>query len=127
MIGISVPTISVVDDDHSVRKALSRLITVAGYTVAAYDSAESFVEAGAAESSDCVILDVHLPGKSGLELQAELVASRVGCPVIFITAFDDESARSQALEAEAVAFLRKPLDTERLLDAIKVALESHTG
>lgn len=121
------PTISVVDDDLSVRKALSRLIAVAGYTAAAYDSAEAFIEAAAAETSDCVILDVHLPGKTGLELQAELVASRARCPVVFITAFDDESARSLALQAGAVEFLRKPLDTERLLDVIKSALESHSG
>lgn len=121
------PTISVVDDDQSVRKALSRLIAVAGYTAAVYDSAESFLDAGAAKTSDCVILDVHLPGRSGLELQTELIASRLGCPIIFITAFDDESAQAQALEADAVAFLQKPLDTERLLEVIKLALESHAG
>ncbi|MGE3778243.1 MAG: response regulator transcription factor [Pirellulaceae bacterium] len=121
------PTISVVDDDLSARKSLKRLITVAGYTAAVYDSAETFADAQAAETSDCVILDVHLPGKSGLELQAELVASCAGCPIIFITAFDDESARSLALQAGAFAFLRKPLDTERLLDVIQAALESHGG
>lgn len=118
------PTISVVDDDVSVRKALGRLIAVAGYAVAAYDSAEAFLEAEAAETSACVILDVHLPGKNGLELQAELLALRARCPVVFITAFDDESARSRALHAGAVAFLRKPLDTEHLLNVIKSALES---
>lgn len=120
-------TISIIDDDFSVRKALCRLFAVAGYTTAAYDCAEAFVAAKAAETSDCIILDVHLPGRSGLELQAELVASRASCPVVFITAFDDESARSQALEAGAVEFLRKPLDTARLLDVIRSTLESHGG
>lgn len=118
------PTISVVDDDLSVRKALGRLIAFAGYTVAAFDSAEAFLEAGAAETSVCVILDVHLPGRSGLDLQAELVALRARCPVVFITAFDDEAARSRALQAGAVEFLLKPLDTEHLLHVIKSALES---
>lgn len=121
---MSKSTVSVVDDDRSVRKALCRLIAAAGHTPTAFDSAEAFQEAGAAETSDCVILDVHLPGKSGLELQAELVAMDVRCPVVFITAFDDQSAKSQALEAGAVEFLRKPLDSERLLEVINVALKS---
>ena len=121
------PIICVVDDDPSVRKALSRLIEVAGYTAAAYDSAEAFIDAGAAETSDCVILDVHLPGMSGLELQAKLVTMRASCPVVFVTAFDDESARLQALEAGVVQFLRKPLDTEHLLDVIKSVLEISRG
>ncbi|MFO0902554.1 MAG: response regulator [Pirellulales bacterium] len=116
------PTISLVDDDLSVRKALCRLMAVAGYGAVAYESAEAFLAAGAAETSDCVILDVHLPSKSGLELQAELVALRVRRPIVFITAFDDESARAQALQAGAFEFLRKPLDTKRLLEVIKAAL-----
>lgn len=120
-------TVSVVDDDRSVRKALCRLITAAGYSPTAFDSAEAFLDARAAETSGCVILDVHLPGKSGLELQAELVALHVSCPVVFITAFDNQSAQSQALAAGAVEFLRKPVDTHRLLDAIKSALESRNG
>ena len=119
--------ISLVDDDPSVRKALCRLITVAGYEAAAYDSAEAFMKAGAAEASDCIILDVHLPRKSGLELQADLVALSACCPIVFITAFDDESARLQALQAGAAAFLRKPLDAKRLLEVIKTALGCHGG
>lgn len=120
---MSKPIICVVDDDVSVRKALCRMIAAGGYTAVAYDSAEAFMQAEAAETSACAILDVHLPGKSGLELQADLVALRSRCPLVFITAFDDESARLQALRAGAVQFLRKPLDTGRLLDAIKSALE----
>lgn len=120
-------TVSVVDDDLSVRKALCRLIAVAGHTPVTFDSAEAFLHARAAESTDCVILDVHLPGKSGLELQAELVALHATCPVVFITAFDDQSARSQALKAGAVAFLRKPLDTGRLLDTIASAIKTRQG
>lgn len=116
-------TISVVDDDPSVRKALSRLLRVAGYTSAAYESAEAFVEAGGAEISDCVILDVHLSGLSGLELQAQLVRSHASCPVLFMTAFNDDSARAQALEAGAVEFLRKPLDIGCLLEVIRTALD----
>jgi FixJ family two-component response regulator len=114
--------ITVVDDDPSVRKALSRLIHAAGYSAETYESAEAFLAAGAAAKSDCVILDVHLPGKSGLELQAELAKSGTSRPIIFITAFDDERARSQALQTGASEFLRKPLDSERLLEAIESAL-----
>jgi FixJ family two-component response regulator len=114
--------ITVVDDDPSVRKALSRLIRAAGYNAQAYESAETFLGSGAAASSDCIILDVDLPGKSGLELQAELAESGSHRPVIFITAFADDQARSQALETGAIEFLRKPLDGQRLLEAIESAL-----
>ena len=85
------------------------------------------MRSGAAETSDCVILDVHLPNKSGLELQADLVALNTQCPIVFITAFDDESARARAIQAGAAEFLRKPLDTEHLLEVIKAALEDHGG
>lgn len=114
--------ITVVDDDPSVRKALSRMIHAAGYSAETYESAEAFTASGAAAKSDCVILDVHLPGKSGLELQLELAKAAPTRPIIFITAFDNDQARSQALEAGAVEFLRKPLDSQRLLEAIESAL-----
>ena len=119
-----IPMITVVDDDASVRKALSRLIKATGYDAVAYESAEAFIAANAVTETDCLILDIHLPGKSGLELQAELVESGTNRPIVFITAFDDERARSQALEAGAVEFLRKPLYNVRVLEAIQTALKS---
>jgi FixJ family two-component response regulator len=114
--------ITVVDDDPSVRKALSRLIAASGYDAAMYESAEAFLEAGVAAQTECLVLDVHLPGMSGLDLQAELAKSGVNCPIVFITAFDAERPRRQALEAGAAGFLRKPLDSEHLLEAIEAAL-----
>jgi FixJ family two-component response regulator len=114
--------ITVVDDDPSVRKALSRLIKAAGYDVAAYETAEQFLAAGPDADSDCLILDVHLPGVSGLDLQTQLGEANRKCPIVFITAFDDKKARSQALAQGAVDFLYKPLDSERLLEVIDEAI-----
>ncbi len=120
---MSLPTrIAVVDDDPSVRKALGRLCKSVGYSVSLYDSSESFLEANVTGETDCLILDVHLPGKSGLDLQAKLLASEHGCPIVFITAYDDEGARRKALQCGAINFLRKPLDTERLLEIIDTVL-----
>lgn len=114
--------ITVVDDDPSVRKALSRLIRSAGLCEATYESAEAFLAANVLTECDCLVLDVNLPGKNGLELQAELVASGRSCPIVFITAHADERTRDQAIENGAVDFLRKPLDGERLLKTIQATL-----
>ncbi len=114
--------ISIVEDDLSVRKALRRLCLSAGYRVDAYESSECFLDAHVLASTDCLILDVHLPGKSGLELQAELVAAGIRCPTLFITAYDDEQARLRAMERGAIDFLGKPLDVERLLERIQQAV-----
>ena len=117
-----VPVVSIVDDDPSVRKALGRLCTSAGYGVNLYDSSESFLDANAADQTDCLILDVHLPGKSGLELQAELIAAGGHCPIVFITAFADDRGRAKALENGAIDFLGKPVDVDLLLKVIEQAL-----
>lgn len=114
--------ITIVDDDPSVRKALGRLVLASGYEAALYDSAEAFLSAGVIDQTECLVLDVHLPGMSGLELQAMLAKSHVNCPIIFITAFDAERPRQQAYDAGAISFLRKPLDSERLIEAIQSAL-----
>jgi FixJ family two-component response regulator len=115
--------VSIVDDDPSVRRALERLCRSVGYGVHAFESAEAYLDAGESDQTDCLILDVHLPGRSGLELQSELVATHRQFPIIFITAFDDDRTRSQALSAGAREFLPKPLGSERLLDVIQQALE----
>ena len=113
--------ITVVDDDPSVRKSLRRLIKAAGYDSIAYESAEEFLAAPTGAESDCLILDVHLPGMSGLALQADLTQTGSKCPIVFISAFSDEDVRSQAIEAGATDFLPKPLDSDRLLRAIQRA------
>ena len=116
------PHISIVDDDASVRRALCRLCKSAGYRVDSFGSAEAFLEAVGADQTHCLILDVHLPGRSGLQLQCDLLAADKSLPIVFVTAYEDEQARAQALDNGAVEFVRKPLDSERLLDIIRGAL-----
>ena len=116
------PLIAIVDDDPSVRKALSRICRFAGYAVELFDSSESFKSANVAADADFLILDVHLPGKSGLELQAELKAGDISCPILFVSAFEDEQARRHAIEEGAIDFLGKPLEGKRVLGIIREAL-----
>lgn len=119
--------ISIVDDDESVRKALKRLIKSVGLRVEAFASAEDFLSSGRSQDVACLLLDLRLPGMSGLELQAELVASNCRIPIVFISAHGDEQARVQALEAGAIDFLQKPFSEQALFDAINSALVIHTS
>ena len=112
--------ISIVDDDSSALRALERLCKSAGYLVDTYKSAEAYLESGDPDQSAALILYVHLPGQNGLELQDALHDTSRDLPIIFVTAFDNEQAR--AIEAGATAFLYKPLDSEKLLDAIQAAI-----
>jgi FixJ family two-component response regulator len=118
----------VIDDDASVRKALERLIRSTGMKVAGFDSAEAFLESSLSDDRsppDCLIVDVRMPRMSGLELQQRLIAAGRRIPIVFITAHEDESARSCALAAGAAEFLHKPFDDRRLLEAIdKAAAEA---
>lgn len=116
--------ITIVDDDPSVRKALGRLCRSHGYRVQLFESSECFLASDSDSCQNLLILDVHLPGKSGLELQAELVARDCACPILFITAFDNEKARQQAIDAGAIGFLGKPLDSAHVLQLIEQALDS---
>ena len=122
---MSTVVISVVDDDHSVRESLARLIRSVGFGVQIFGSAEEFLGAGRGSRSDCLILDIRMPGMNGLELQHELSASDRDLPVIFITAHgSDEEVRARAIAAGAVDYLLKPLREEEVLKAIDVALNS---
>jgi FixJ family two-component response regulator len=116
--------IAVVDDDPSVRKTLVRFIKAAGYSAVAYHCAEDLLESNAVNDSDCSILDVHLPGMSGLELQKDLKQMGHNCPVVFISAGANEDVRTQAIHNAAVEFLPKPLDNQRLLEVIAQALSA---
>ena len=120
----SVPIISIVDDDESVRDGLDSLLKSIGYRTEVFASALEFLRLGYHKDAKCLILDVRMPGLSGLELQRQLVASGSSIPVIFITAHGDEAARAQALAAGALAFLRKPFTEEALLNAVQAALLS---
>jgi FixJ family two-component response regulator len=116
------PMISIVDDDESVREALESLLKSVGYRAEVFASAQEFLRLGHHEEARCLILDVRMPGMSGLELQRQLVASGSAISIIFITAHGDEAARAQALGAGAMVFLRKPFTEEALLKAVDDAV-----
>jgi len=119
------PLISVVDDDESVRESLSGLIRSVGFGVMVFASAEEFLSSNRLLDTDCLILDVRMPGMNGLELQRRLATSHMSIPVIFITAHGDEEARVRALNGGAVEYLLKPFSEEALLRAIDAALKSN--
>jgi FixJ family two-component response regulator len=115
--------IAVVDDDEWVRKSMERLIKSAGFRTQAFASAEDFVASGKPDDVACVILDLRLPGMSGLDLQARLAADHNPVPIVFVSAHDEQSSRSAALASGAIAFLAKPVNDKSLLDAIYQALK----
>ena len=115
--------VSVVDDDISVRKSLHRLMRSAGLEVNLFASAEEFLNSTHPRKADCLILDVRLPGISGIDLHRHLLARSYNVPVIFITAHgSDEGARSEAASDWTIAYLIKPFGGDELLDAIDAAL-----
>jgi FixJ family two-component response regulator len=116
--------ISIVDDDDSLRNSLNNLIRSVGFGAQGFSSAEAFLSSNQLHDTACLILDVRMPGMSGLELQRQLVATNCGIPIIFITSHGDDNARTRALEAGAVDFLYKPFREEALLNAIYKALKS---
>jgi FixJ family two-component response regulator len=117
------PLVSIVDDDISVRKSLDRLIRSVGLKVKVFASAEEFLNANHSPKSDCLILDVSLPGMSGIDLHRHLLASRYNAPVIFITAHgSDDSARAKAASDWTIAYLIKPFGGDELLAAVEAAL-----
>jgi FixJ family two-component response regulator len=111
--------ISVVDDDPSMSRMLCRAIKAAGLNVGAFGSAEEFLDSEASQASDCLILDMNLPGMSGLELQQLLNDSRHEVPIIFMSAQADEFTQQRALNAGAIGFLRKPFTIESLLATLR--------
>jgi two-component system response regulator AtoC len=115
--------ISIVDDDESIRKATKRLLESVGLQVEDFASAEDFLSSGRPEDSVCLILDIRLPGMSGLELQHELGTAGVEVPIIFITAHGDSQTRAQALEAGAADFLQKPFTEKALFKSINSFLD----
>lgn len=122
-------TIYLVDDDPSVRRSLSRLVRQAGYEDQAFDSAEAFLAACPASFGhpSCAVVDLQMPGLSGLELQQRIKDHPAPCPVIFISGHGDIPSSVQAMRQGAVTFLTKPFDDEALLRAISEGLASHRG
>ena len=117
------PTVFVVDDDAAVREALSSLIRSVDLAVETFGSAAEFLRAKLPESPSCLVLDVRLPGVSGLDFQGELARSGIHIPVIFVTGHGDIPMTVKAMKAGAVEFLTKPFRDQDMLDAIQVALE----
>lgn len=115
-------TIGVVEDDASFLRALRRLLSAAGFTVATFASAEEFLDSESAGATSCLVLDVHLGGMSGFDLQQRLATAGAPIPTIFITAHDDPATRERA--RSGVAYLRKPFREDALIGAIQHALES---
>ena len=119
----SPPVVFVVDDDASVRGSLGSLIRSVGLRVEAFASAPEFFAAKRPDAACCLILDVRLPGLSGLDFQTELTKAKIHIPIIFITGHGDIPMTVKAMKAGAVEFLTKPFRDQDLLDAVQVALE----
>jgi FixJ family two-component response regulator len=122
-IGHNSRLVAIVDDDESVQRALQDLVESDGLSALCFSSAEQFLDSEARSKTACLILDIRMPGMSGLELQATLKAERCRIPVIFITAHGDAEMRTLAMREGAVEFLSKPFDDEVLLEAVKTALD----
>jgi FixJ family two-component response regulator len=117
------PIVFVIDDDPSVRRAIRRLIGSVGLQVELFGSAREFLHSSRPDAPSCLVLDIRLPGISGLDFQRELAVANVHIPIIFITAHGDIPMTVRAMKAGAVEFLTKPFHDQDLLDAIHVALE----
>ena len=118
----SADCIFVVDDDHSARRGLARLVHAAGKNVESFASAADFLASGRIDGPGCIVLDFRMPEMTGPELQAELVKSEYSMPIVFLSAHGDVETASAAMKRGAVDFLTKPVDRNGLLDAIRVAL-----
>ena len=117
------PVVFVVDDDLSIRDALTSLIRSVGLRVETFGSAREFLTRQPPDAPGCLVLDVRLPGLSGLDLQRELAGAQITMPIIFITGYGDIPMTVQAMKAGAVEFLTKPFRDQELLDAIAQAME----
>lgn len=119
---INPSVIAVIDDDASVREAAKALLRSAGYQVGTFDSPDLFLGSAALNHTDCLIVDVSMPGMDGLELQRRLSALSSKIPIIFITAHDEGGRRYKALAGGAMDFLRKPFEADALLSSVRAAL-----
>jgi len=121
------PLVSLVDDDESVRESLPDLLGEFGFVARAFSSAQEFLASGCVDDTDCLILDIAMPGMSGPELYQELKRRGQEIPTIFITGQRDEMVRARLIKQGAVEFLLKPLNDEALVAAIKTALQPKEG
>lgn len=115
--------VAVVDDEAAVCAALARLLRLGNYQVAAFDSGDDFLASLAQRVPDCALIDVNMPGRGGLQVQAQLRADHVALPVVFITASDDPDVERRALDAGGLQVLHKPFGNDELLAAVRRALQ----
>lgn len=123
----AVPTIFIVDDDESLRRSLMRLMLAAGLQAESFGSAREFLDRESFHGVGCIVLDVRMPGVSGPDLYAELLARNVSLPVVFLTAHGDLPTGIQAMKMGALDFLQKPVDDEVLLQALHQAIQRHAS
>jgi RNA polymerase sigma factor (sigma-70 family) len=117
------PIVFVVDDDASVRSSLKFLLSTVGLHAEAFDSADTFLRKNLPDAPSCLVLDVRLPGLSGLDFQRELAVRQIYIPIVFLTGHGDIPMSVRAMKAGAVEFLTKPFRDQDLLDAVRIALE----
>ena len=117
------PIVFIVDDDDSVRKSLARLITSVGLKVETFSSANAFLKRDSYDGIACLVLDIRMPGLSGLDLQTELAKAERTLSIVFITGHGNISMSVQAIKAGAVDFLEKPFEEQDLLDAVHLAIQ----
>jgi RNA polymerase sigma factor (sigma-70 family) len=120
---MTAPIVFVVDDDPSVRSSLKFLLSTVGLQVESFDSADAFLHKKPTDAPSCLVLDVRLPGLSGLDFQRELAVRNARIPIIFLTGHGDIPMSVRAMKAGAVEFLTKPFRDQDLLDAVRIALE----
>jgi FixJ family two-component response regulator len=116
------PLVSVVDDDQSVRESLPDLLREFGFAVAVFSSAEEFLASDSIGQTQCLILDIAMPGMTGPDLQQEMVLRRLEIPIVFITAHKDDTVRPRLLQRGAVDCLFKPFSETALMEALNAAL-----
>lgn len=117
------PAIVVIDDDPSMRRALENLFKSVGFEVELFASPQEFLQSGRRDRPGCIVLDVRFPGRSGLDMQRDLIKADAQLPIIFITGYGDIPMSVRAMKAGAVEFLTKPFRDQDLLDAVGTALE----
>ena len=117
------PLVVVIDDDPSIRSSLKFLLSTVGLQAATFDSADGFLHTNFPDVPSCLVLDVRLPGLSGLDFQRELAARNICIPIIFLTGHGDIPMSVRAMKAGAIEFLTKPFRDQDLLDAVRVALD----
>jgi FixJ family two-component response regulator len=117
----------VVDDDPSVRKATARLFRTAGFNVESFRSADEFLEQPVSDVPGCLILDLEMPGRSGIELQKELSSRQIGLPIVFMTGHADVPTTVTAMKQGAVDFLPKPVEDDQLIDTVTQAIKKYSA